>query len=1008
MKQIILSTALLAATLVALPLYGGETGKISGRISDARTGEPIVGANVLIVGTGFGASSGPDGEYFILRVPPGVYRLRGSAVGYQEVYVRNITVTADLTTRINLTLDEQAIEGKEIVVTATRPVIQKDATASTQFVDAQQIARLPVQDAKEGVFLQAGVFFDPIPVLGGLGAGGKGEPRYSIRGGAQDEVKWYVDGVRTAALIEGRADRGGSFTNVNANAIQEIQIQTSGYSAEFGDAQSGIVNVVTKEGGPKFFGSAEYIYGIPGQHHFGNYLYDRTVNVAYVRDSLGQIVDTVRSGIKEFADHTLPDGSLDTAWWTPYRQSQTYDYTSIPDHVAYVSLGGPLYQGDGSSMAFFLSGAFKREAYALPRPRDTRNLENIMGNISWQLPSAMKLRLNFLYNHEGHSTLQETADFVQQAKYYRGWGTVLDTYTYNLSLHVSQALSPSTFYDAKLSWYLFDSKERPSDFAQLGESLNPDIWGYQRYNGYPDEPFDAWAPFIRNHVQTGDISLTGSFNWQIDPFNLLKVGGEVRYLTMREIESLRFPSFTLVEDEWLNRGLHETFHPLQLAAFVQYKVEFESMILNLGVRLDYMDPNRTWFYNNNLFNLAIDPEYSVGADPDLDQLDTLGHVKYSFENVLKKPRTAAPSITTLSPRIGISFPITDQTVLRFNYGHFYQTPPLDRMFEFTYFRPTYIVNGIVDQKNDPSIEHVRSNDGDPERVVFQTLDPLPAEKTVSFEVGVKHNFEDLVVLDVTGFYKDVTDQTEAREGLFDRKIYGWDPFTGAITANVAYTSSIPGDYGDAKGFEVSLRTLFSSVWALDVNYSFSRAMHGRASPATIRIDSAGNRTYLYDVEVSKRIPTEKSFSRPHILRANLYLRYPDGAAPSVVTDIFNRTSLSILYRMVSGQAFTYVGPTDPPDTYDNYRYPMTHTVDLRVEKGFELFPASVLTLYLRITNLLNAKNLRSYGDVYFDAYATKNYVENGTISTVDGAGYDISWQTYFDARRYFLGVRYDF
>jgi hypothetical protein len=991
MRPAFITIALVAATFwCAGILVAGDTGKISGKITEKKDGTPVVGANVLVLGTKYGATTDIDGEYFVLRVPPGTYRLRISSLGHQEIIVQNVVVTADLTTRINMGMTEQAIEiDKEIVVTAVRPVIQKDATASTQFIDAEQIARLPVQDAREGVFLQAGVFFDPIPVLGGLGSAGRGEPRYSIRGGSQEEIKWFIDGVRTAALIEGRADRGGSFTNVNANAVQEIQIQTSGYSAEFGDAQSGIVNVITKEGGSRFSGSAEYIYGFAGQHHFGNYAYDRQTE-------------------KEFLDHTLPDGSLDPAWWTPYRQSQVYDYRKIPDHVAYLSLGGPVYEGDGHSASFFVSSALKREAYALPHPRDTRNLENVMGNIAWQLPSSMKLKLNFLYNHEGHSTLQETADFTEQAKYYRGWGTLLDTYTYNASLHFTHTLSPSMFYDAKLSWYLFDSRERPPGFATPGESTNPDIWGYQRYDGYPSEPYDEFAPFIRNHLQTGDLSFTGTFDWQINPSNLLKAGLEARSLTVREMEGYRFPSFSLLPDEWLNRGLHETYHPVQLAVYIQHKVEFESMILNLGVRWDYFDPNRTWFYNNTLFNLAIDPEYSQAADPDRDQLDSLGHVKYSFENVLKKPRTPAPSLKSLSPRIGISFPITDKTVLRFNYGHFYQIPPLDRMFEFNYFRPVYIVKGLISQKQNPSIAHVASNDGDPERVVSQTLDPLKPEKTISFEVGVKHNFDDIVVLDVTGFYKDVTDQTDARVGLFDRRVYGYNPFLGTITPNVFYVSSVPGDYGDARGFEVSLRTLFSTVYALDVNYSFSRSTQGRASPGQIIINQNGGRSYVWDTDVTKRIPVERTFSRPHVLRANLYVRYPADAAPSLLTTLLNRSTLSILYKMVSGQAFTYVGPSDPPDTYDNYRYPITHTVDLRIEKGIELFGASFLTAYLRVTNLLNTKNLRSYGDIYFDVNATKDYVEKGKISTVDGAGYDISWQTWYEPRRFYMGVRYDF
>src|SRR5690606_25892622 len=110
----------------------------------------------------------------------------------------------------------------------------------------EELQRLPVIDAKDGVFLQAGVFFDPIPVAGGLGSAGRGEQRYSIRGGSQDEVKWYIDGARAASLVGGRADWGGSFTNINLNSIEEVQVMTGGFNAEYGEAQSGIVSVITK------------------------------------------------------------------------------------------------------------------------------------------------------------------------------------------------------------------------------------------------------------------------------------------------------------------------------------------------------------------------------------------------------------------------------------------------------------------------------------------------------------------------------------------------------------------------------------------------------------------------------------------------------------------------------------------------------------------------------------------------------------------------------------------
>jgi hypothetical protein len=202
--------------------------------------------------------------------------------------------------------------------------------------------------------------------------------------------------------------------------------------------------------------------------------------------------------------------------------------------------------------------------------------------------------------------------------------------------------------------------------------------------------------------------------------------------------------------------------------------------------------------------------------------------------------------------------------------------------------------------------------------------------------------------------------------------------------------------------------LFSRIFTFDVNYSFSIATEGRASPARIDLDENGNATYTYDTDVQLRIPTEKSFSRPHVLRANLFLSYPYDNGTSILSKIMKGTSASILYKLVSGQAFTYLRPEDPPDTYNNYRYPSIKLVDLKLDKIFDLWANHSVMVYIRITNLFNTKNLRSYGDIFFDVNATKNYVEEGIISTVDGAGYDISYQTWYETRRYYFGIKYNF
>jgi hypothetical protein len=972
----------------------GVTGKIQGKVTDRNSGEALPGVNVMILGTSLGAATDINGEYFILQVTPGEYEVKASMIGYQEVIIQNVRVRSDLTTRVNFEIEETSLQLEgEVVITAVRPIIQKDVTSSTQFVGIEELSRLPVVDAKEGVFLQAGVFFDPIPVVGGLGSAGRGEQRYSVRGGSQDQVKWYVDGIRTASIVGGRADWGGSFTSVNMNAIEEVQVMTGGFNAEYGEAQSGIISVVTKEGKERYHGSLEYIYGIPGQHHFGNYLYDPATQ-------------------KEFIQNTLPDGTLDPEWWTPYRQKQLYDYRKIPDHTIYASLSGPLFPVNGNDINFFLSSQFKKQAYIVPRPRDTRDIQNIFFNMSHRNQS-IKLRLSGTYNNEAHSTLQENGDFTNQSKYYRGWGSLLDIKNYSGNVQFSQVVNPELFYEIKMSTYWVHFNEGPGNYTEIGRSAAQDLFGFQKFEGYENEPFDKFTFINMNEVFTGDISLTGNMNWQFDNSNLFKSGFEFRYNTFDERKSWRFPSFTTDQKYWLNRGLNETFHPLQFSFYMQDKMEFESMILNIGVRYDHFNPNRDWFDKTNLFNLAIDPLYDVNKDPDFDQVDSEGRVKYSFDNVLNKDRSPAKSYNMVSPRFGVSFPVSENSLLHFNYGHFYQMPQLDQMFEFGYFRPVNLVEKIKAEDELAALQgreprHIASNDGDPERVVAYTVEPLKPQKTIMFEVGIKHNFEDLAVLDVTAFYKDVFDQTEERVGLFDRSVRGYDPFRNQISPNQTYATFLPGDYGDSRGFEISLRSLFSREFNIDLNYSFSRSTQGRASPQRVTIDANGDVVYQWDSEVNKRIPVEKSFSRPHILRANFFVKYPEAWSGSFAGEILGGTTLSLLYRYTSGQAFTYLSPSDPPDTYNNQRYPASQNLDLKFDKEVRIIGRHSLLMYIQVTNLLNAKNLRSYGDIVFDANATKNYVENGTISTVDAGGYDLSWQNYFEKRRVYLGVKYSF
>ena len=832
-----------------------------------------------------------------------------------------------------------------------------------------------------------------------MGGHYQGEQQYSVRGGSQDEVKWFLDGVRTATLNEAQADQAGSFSTFNVNAIQEIQVVTGGFTAEYGEAQSGIVNVITKEGSDKISASAEYIYSPPDQRHFGNYIYDPNTQ-------------------KEFLDHTLNDGTLDPNWWTPHRKSQIYDYRTTPDQTLYFSLGGPIFNSGQSRGTFFVSSQLRSEAYTFPHPRDSKSLQNFMATVTLHPSATTKLKFNAVYNQQEHSTLQRAGDFSNQAKYYRGWGSLLDQSNIIVSANWNHTLHQSLFYDLKLSYYSWDLIETPSPYTVLGTSENPTLFGYQRYDNYETEPFDAFSFIYDQHKEAGDISLVGSINWQMNNVNFLKSGIELRRNTYTDDYARQYPSFTIEPEYYSRRGLHETYHPIQFAFYIQDKMELQGMILNLGLRFDHFDPNYEWFSEaHKIYNLSANPNYDIDLDLDGDQVDDNGNTKFSFDNILAKERSSAKAINYVSPRLGISFPVTDNSLLHFNYGHFMQMPPVNRMFEFTYWRPVYITESIIAEKEkaeeegrDP--EHTPSASGDPERVIILSTASLKPEKTVMFEVGIKHHFENFAFLGITAYYKDIYDQTSDREHGFDRLLYAYDPFINQTTPNVPFVSNYPGDYGSSRGFEITFRTLFSEHFVLDMNYSLSTSSEGRSSPGQIEYDQEGQPTFYYEVETSNRSETQKTYSRPHILRANLFLRYPEKWDVPILSSLLNNTSASFLYRYISGQAFTYLKPEDPPNTIDNYRFPATQNVDLRIDKSFIINMIHNMTFYIRITNLFNTKNLKSFGaDVLndqSDESAIKNYVETGKITTIDRDGYDISWMNYYEKRKYYIGVRYNF
>jgi carboxypeptidase-like protein/TonB-dependent receptor-like protein len=211
------SLILLAGTASA-----GTNGKIMGKIVDFRS-EPLPGVAVTISGTRLGTTSDPDGRYFIMQVKPGTHEVRAQLIGYSTVIVQGVRVNIDLTSEVNFKLSEKSLTVESVVVTATRPDIEKDVTSSQTIVDGSRASEMPVSQILDVLGYEPGVAVSENNEL-------------TIRGGGPSEVRFQVDGMERVDALTRKAH-----TKLNQVLVSEVTVLTGGFNAEYGNVRSGMI-----------------------------------------------------------------------------------------------------------------------------------------------------------------------------------------------------------------------------------------------------------------------------------------------------------------------------------------------------------------------------------------------------------------------------------------------------------------------------------------------------------------------------------------------------------------------------------------------------------------------------------------------------------------------------------------------------------------------------------------------------------------------------------------------
>lgn len=873
---------LILLTAISNYIFAGTTGKIAGRVTDAKTGEGIPFANVIIEGTTLGAATNLEGYYTIINVPPGVYTLRASVVGYETKIVTNVRVNIDLTTRIDFELREKTVElGQEVVVTATRPLVQKDLTASTSVVGSDLISELPVTEVRDVLTLQAGVI---VSAGGGI----------HVRGGRSGQLAYQIDGVTITDAYD-----NSTVIDVGTNAIQELQVISGAFNAEYGQAMSGVVNIVTKDGDNKFNGNI--------QLYSGDYFSNRKnifMNIDHINPLSVQSVDASLSG-------PILKDRLFFFTNARYYYNEGYLYGKrifLPTDVTReVSPDSFIVQASGDG-AFVPMNPNKRFFY--------------QAKLTQRVTSTFKLSYNFIYdyqNYKDYDDFQRLNPDNNLNRFRKG---------YSNTLSINHAISNWTFYQLNFSYYFKDYRHYLYKDIYTGDPARPTLYVDNDLIQNPPYSFSTGGTntsrFVRN---TGTYSVRLDWTSQLTQEVGIKFGGEfkqhriyyenINLQPMVDANGNKVNPYNVVIPP-ITTNNYDTYlrKPQEGAAYIQTKLEMFNMIVNAGIRLDVFNPDGV------VLSDPTDPNIYDPIKPDNKFFDYNGNgvqdpgePSKTVEDRLKYWYKKASIKYQVSPRVGIAYPITDKGVIHFSYGHFLQLPS----YELLYTNPDFEL-GV----------------GSGNQGLFGNADLKP-QKTVKGEIGLQQQIGDDISIDVTMFFEDFRDLigTQTDEVLV---------FGGARSYSIFANS----DFGFSKGITLRFEKRFSGGLATNLDYTYSitkgnasnpadarNAILGGAAPETFIAPLDWDQTHTLNIVVAYTKPRDFGFS----IIGNLYSGQP-------YTPQINKNT------RVTQNAFPR----------NSGRKPSIFNVDLRAYKDIPI-ASTTLTFFVKVYNVFDANNPRGvYGD----------------------------------------------
>lgn len=942
--------------LFACSFLFAQTGRISGKITDKTTGEPLIGANIIIIGTSYGAASDVNGDYIVRQVPPGNYSVRSSYIGYQDVTISNLRVVAGLTTDQDFQLTSSEISTKEVVIVSQRPLIEKTSTNAIRIVGSEDINSLPVRNVNSIVALQPGVVQQ-----NGL---------TFIRGSRPDETGYMLEGADVKDILN---RNGGSLVSVTPDALQEILVQAGGYTAEYGNANAGIVSSDFKTG------SNDYHFSLRAEtDNFGNYPGDKflgTHSYGYSDYVLTLSGPVYTNKIKVFlsAENSFDRGSNPSFFYgnpTSFSDGASLDTTKVYDNG---------FSGGNTNDYQYL----KWNAGNIPGLMDNRYTVN--GTVLFDNnPLIIRLAGAFTWQRsQGASTRTQTTTLIDMYNTQRL--PMRDDSNLLLNLKGTYLLAGNSFIEANLNYY--DAAGKTYDpvfkdnFLAYSDSLAASAYGWT-YDNYatPPSPYNFYGfPFNRPGTPlVGPSSSTANGNlqaYQLDHNNYfggslaytaqiqkhaVKLGGSYQRWTVRHFaegdasnflntvrqnpdlasntDSLKQLIGSQLYRDYNNYGFdvfgNETNtgefapkHPVLASGYLEDRIEVNDLIINAGLRYDYINMD-SWAWANPLLPTINNSSHTI---PDSS---LASGTKYSF----------------VSPRLGFSFPVTDRTVFHLQYGKFVQAPSLDIAYRGVY-QAAQITTGTNLFTNPIA------------------YNPEPV-RTTQYEIGFSQQFTDFAAFDITAFYKDI-------KGQLQYSII----YTAPGAQRSSYQAFINQDFSTTKGVELSLKLRRINRIRAEINYTYS--------------DAAGTNSFsasaIGSINQNKESPTvllPLDYNQTHRGSISLDYRFgKDDGGP-----ILSQLGLNLLFTFNSGHPYTLAAYTGlgqasawtgglipsvdtrgrrPIGPINGQTTPWNYKLDLRIDKTVSIYKFDV-NFYVYVQNVFDTKNVinvyQKTGNAYSDGF----------------------------------------